>query len=96
LNDWIEINKDPQHVAREKLKARQLRQSQWWKNLIAGGECHYCKQKFKPEELTLDHIVPLSRGGKSTKGNVVPCCKACNNQKTFLTPAEIILKQMKS
>lgn len=96
MTDWIEINKDPQHIAREKLRARKLRQSQWWKNLIAAGECYYCKQKFKPDELTLDHIVPLSRGGKSTKGNVVPCCKTCNNQKNYLTPAEIILKQMNS
>jgi len=96
LDDWIEINKDPQHIAREKLKAKKLRQTQWWKSQIATGICHYCKQKFKPEELTLDHIVPLSRGGKSTKGNVIPCCKACNNQKKYLTPVEIIMNQMNS
>jgi 5-methylcytosine-specific restriction protein A len=29
----------------------------------------------------MDHIVPLVRGGRSTKGNVVPSCKACNTDK---------------
>lgn len=29
----------------------------------------------------MDHVVPLVRGGRSTKGNLVPCCKACNTKK---------------
>jgi 5-methylcytosine-specific restriction endonuclease McrA len=36
----------------------------------------------------MDHIVPLSRGGKSAKGNVVPSCKECNNRKKQLLPME--------
>jgi 5-methylcytosine-specific restriction endonuclease McrA len=36
----------------------------------------------------MDHIVPLARGGKTTKANVVPCCKACNTQKLHLLPVE--------
>jgi len=36
----------------------------------------------------MDHIVPLSRGGRSTKGNVVPCCKTCNTNKKQLLPME--------
>jgi len=95
LSDWIYFEKDPQVIAREKQKARKLRKSQWWKNIIAKGICHYCQQHFPPEELTMDHIVPLARGGKSTKGNVVPCCKECNNQKKYLTPVEMIIKNMK-
>jgi hypothetical protein len=39
-------------------------------------------------------VVPVSRGGRSVKGNVVPCCKACNNEKKYLTPAEILLKKL--
>lgn len=95
MSDWIYFEKDPQVIAREKQKARKLRKSQWWKNIIAKGICHYCQQHFPPEELTMDHIVPLARGGKSTKGNVVPCCKECNNQKKYLTPVEMIIKNMK-
>lgn len=94
MSDWIEINKDDQHVKREKEKARELRKSAWWKNILAKGKCHYCGGNFPPEELTMDHVLPIVRGGKSTRGNVVPCCKECNNAKKYLTPAEIILRQL--
>ena len=96
MSEWIDINKDAQHVAREKQKARELRQSQWWKQQVAAGKCHYCGKPFPPEELTMDHIVPVSRGGTSTRGNVVPCCKSCNTEKKYLTPAEIILKKLRA
>ncbi len=36
----------------------------------------------------MDHIVPIARGGKSVKGNVIPCCKDCNTQKKELLPME--------
>ena len=92
--DWISIGKDAQHIAREKRKARMLRRSRWWKNEISKGICHYCGRKFPAEELTMDHIVPLSRGGTSSKNNVVVCCKDCNNKKKYLTPAEIALQKL--
>jgi 5-methylcytosine-specific restriction enzyme A len=38
--------------------------------------------------LTMDHIVPLGRGGASTRGNVVPACKECNTRKKHLLPIE--------
>ncbi len=75
-------------LKREKRKARELRNSQWWKRRCAKGECYYCKSKIVPKELTMDHIVPISRGGKTTKGNVVPACKTCNNRKKQLLPME--------
>ncbi|TWJ17736.1 HNH endonuclease [Geobacter argillaceus] len=77
-----------QEVRREKDKARELRRSQWWKNRVARGVCHWCGDSFPPEELTMDHIVPIIRGGKSTRGNVVPACKECNNRKKYLLPVE--------
>jgi 5-methylcytosine-specific restriction endonuclease McrA len=89
-----EQNIDKKSIAKEKAKARELRKSQWWKKEIAKGRCHYCGNEFKPTELTMDHIVPLSRGGKSTKGNVVPCCKDCNNKKKYMTPVDMIIKIM--
>jgi 5-methylcytosine-specific restriction endonuclease McrA len=36
----------------------------------------------------MDHVVPVARGGRSVKGNLVPCCKACNNAKQGLLPME--------
>lgn len=75
-------------LKRERSKARELRESQWWKRQIAKGQCHYCGRNFTPRGLTMDHVVPISRGGKTTKGNVVPCCKECNNAKKQLLTME--------
>jgi 5-methylcytosine-specific restriction enzyme A len=77
-----------EEIAREKNRARELRRTQWWKNRRGAGQCHYCGRRFPPRELTMDHVVPLSRGGRSVKANVVPCCKECNNQKQQLVPVE--------
>lgn len=85
--DWF-IGADEAHIKRERRKARELRQSQWWKRRCAKGVCHWCEQPVKPAELTMDHVVPVARGGKSTKGNVVPCCKTCNTKKKQLLPME--------
>jgi 5-methylcytosine-specific restriction endonuclease McrA len=77
-----------EEVRRERVKARELRNSQWWKRKRSGGVCYFCGGKFPPKELTMDHIVPLIRGGKSTKGNIVPCCKECNSKKKNMLPVE--------
>ncbi len=86
--DPFEIDFDDAHLAVERRKARQLRKTQWWKRKLAKGRCHYCGKTFPAKALTMDHIVPLSRGGKSTKGNLVPSCKTCNTQKKSLLPME--------
>jgi len=91
----IEI--DETFIRREREKARALRKQGWWKNKIAKGVCHYCGKSVPPKELTLDHVVPIARGGHSTKGNCVPACKECNNQKKNLLPIEwdTYLEQLK-
>lgn len=43
--------------------------------------CCYCGKKFPTHELNLEHVVPRSRGGKSTWDNVVTSCVSCNLQK---------------
>ena len=75
-------------MAREKGRARDLRRSQWWKRRLGRGRCHYCGRPTPPRELTMDHVVPIVRGGASEKGNVVPCCKECNSRKRDLLPLE--------
>jgi 5-methylcytosine-specific restriction protein A len=77
-----------QEIRREKEKARRLRQSSWWMRKIQKGLCYYCQGNVGRTNLTMDHVVPLSRGGKSRKGNLVPACKACNNKKKYLLPIE--------
>ena len=85
---------DSAHIRRERERARQLRASPWWKAQLAKGECHYCHGHFPPAQLTMDHLIPVARGGTSTKGNVVPACFACNQTKAAQTPAEQILDQL--
>ncbi len=75
-------------IRREKEKARKLRQSQWWKRRRSEGLCHFCGRRFPPRELTMEHLVPIVRGGKSTRGNVAPACKECNSKKKYLLPLE--------
>lgn len=79
---------DDAAIKREREKARVIRKQGWWQSRISRGKCHYCGKTVPPKELTLDHIVPLARGGRSSKGNCVPACKECNNQKKNLLPLE--------
>ena len=87
-DDLFFIPADDEHVRRERAKARELRQSQWWKNIRGRGRCHYCDEAVMPADLTMDHVVPIIRGGRTTKSNVVPCCATCNSSKQSLVPAE--------
>jgi 5-methylcytosine-specific restriction protein A len=82
------IQVSEQEIRREKDKARALRKTRWWQQRLARGLCHYCRRRFPPAELTLDHILPIIRGGKTTRGNVVPACKECNSKKKYLLPGE--------
>ena len=53
------------------------------KNVLLRDEnrCQYCAKQFYEEDLTLDHVIPRSKGGKSTWENIVAACKACNQKK---------------
>ena len=75
---------DDETLRREKARARALRQTAWWRRRIATGLCHYCRRAVGPKALTLDHVVPLVRGGRSVRANMVPACKDCNNKKQSL------------
>jgi 5-methylcytosine-specific restriction endonuclease McrA len=58
--------------------------------------CQYCLDTRPSSELTLDHVVPRSRGGESTWENLVACCLRCNNRKGNRTPEEAGLKLARS
>lgn len=75
---------DDDTLRREKARARQLRQSTWWRRRIAAGLCHYCGRAVGAKALTLDHVVPLVRGGRSIRANLVPACRDCNHKKRSL------------
>lgn len=54
--------------------------------------CQYCGQKFAPEELTFDHVIPRACGGETVWENIVTCCKACNNKKGSKTAEQVGMK----
>ena len=90
----MSMSSDEKHRKIEREKARTLRKSRWWQQKLADGVCHYCSETFEKRLLTMDHIVPVGRGGKSVKGNVVVCCKACNTEKAAKTPVEMLLEEL--
>jgi 5-methylcytosine-specific restriction endonuclease McrA len=59
------------------------------------NRCQYCGRRFATRDLNLDHVVPISRGGKSTWDNVVCCCIDCNGRKGNSLPAEVSMTLLK-
>jgi len=61
-------------------------------------ECGYCSNKLCVRTVSVDHVVPISKGGKSTWENLVACCKSCNTKKRNRLPEEagmILNKKLK-
>jgi len=56
------------------------------------SRCQYCGERFPTSELSLDHVIPSSRGGASDWTNVVCCCTKCNVRKGGRSPAEAHMK----
>ncbi len=60
------------------------------RNIFArdGNQCQYCGKKFPTSELSLDHVLPRSQGGKTTWENIVCACVDCNVRKGGMTPKQ--------
>ena len=52
------------------------------------NQCQYCAKHFMADKLTIDHVLPRSRGGKNGWLNLVSACKKCNQKKGNKTPSE--------
>ena len=50
--------------------------------------CQYCARQLPSSELTFDHVVPVSQGGRKDWGNIVTCCVQCNRRKGGKTPKQ--------
>lgn len=79
-------------VAYDKIPKREVKFSR--KNILArdGNKCQYCGKRLAVAQLSLDHVYPKSRGGKSTWTNVVAACNPCNTRKGGRLPAEASMK----
>lgn len=64
------------------------------RNLFArdGHCCQYCGQSLPPSQLSIDHVVPRSRGGETSWENIVASCVGCNTKKGGRTPQEARMK----
>lgn len=58
-------------------------------------QCQYCARDLSSREATLDHVMPRSRGGKTTWQNIVCCCSSCNRRKGGRTPREASMALLK-
>lgn len=54
-----------------------------WMHKVAyhGWRCFYCRKRLTLESLTMDHFIPLSKGGSNWLANIKPACKSCNSSK---------------
>jgi 5-methylcytosine-specific restriction endonuclease McrA len=81
-------------MKRERERARELRATSWWREKISAGTCHHCGKKFRAKDLTMDHLIPLARGGESVKSNVVTSCLPCNQEKGLESPLDEIFRKL--
>jgi 5-methylcytosine-specific restriction endonuclease McrA len=72
----VKRNKSPVKFSRQNIYARDR------------SKCQYCGIKFSSEELTYDHVLPKSRGGRTEWENIVTCCVNCNRKKGGRLPQE--------
>jgi hypothetical protein len=97
--DWIATVRLPIAVPRiirllgyDKLPRQDVKFNR--RNIFArdGSKCQYCGKKFSTVDLSLDHVIPRSQGGKSTWENIVCCCVKCNVKKGGRTPDQAHMK----
>ena len=57
-------------------------------------QCQYCSETFDPSELTIDHVIPKSKGGQSKWTNCVTACEGCNTKKAnkYMKPIAVPVK----
>lgn len=80
----------------DKVPKREVKFSR--RNILARDEnrCQYCGKKLHASQLSLDHVTPKSRGGKSSWTNVVAACNPCNTRKGGRMPWEASMKLRKA
>lgn len=77
------------HFKREKIKIKFSRLNIYARDHF---QCQYCGERFMSEDLTFDHVIPQSRGGKTIWENICACCVICNHAKSNRTPEEADMK----
>lgn len=101
-SDWIRSANFPLLVPRvlrlnfyDKVPKLTLRFNR--RNLFArdSNTCQYCAKTMPLSQLSFDHVIPKSRGGKTTWENVVCCCLKCNGKKSDSMLKEVGMKPIR-
>ena len=79
----------------DKIPPRKVKFNRYNIFLRDNNTCQYCGKKLPKSELNIDHVIPRSRGGKTTWDNVVCCCISCNRKKGGRLPEEAGMKLIK-
>lgn len=95
VNFELQVPRVIRLLSYDRLPKQQVRFNR--RNLFArdGNRCQYCGQRFPTSELSLDHVIPKSRGGEATWENIVCSCVRCNIRKGGRTPTEAHMKLIK-
>lgn len=95
VNFEIQVPRIIRLLSYDRLPKQQVRFNR--RNIFArdSNRCQYCGRRFPTSELSLDHIMPRSRGGATSWENVVCSCVRCNVRKGGRTPQEARMKLIK-
>jgi len=80
------------YIRRKPVHLSPTRMNIYWRDEY---RCQYCHQKFSQSHLTLDHVIPKSRGGQKSWQNIVTSCSGCNQKKANRTPSEASMELFK-
>ena len=80
------------YIQKRRVLMSPTRKNIYWRDKYV---CQYCSGKFKYKHLSLDHIIPKSRGGGRGWLNLVTCCHTCNQKKGNKTPSEASMRLIK-
>jgi 5-methylcytosine-specific restriction endonuclease McrA len=78
-------NKSPRPVRRHTSRSRKVKRRRLWQS---HPFCVYCGCALTLEVATLDHVVPLSKGGTNSADNLVLACQSCNRKKADGLPTQ--------
>ncbi len=72
-----------------------LTSRQWLKVLIESkGKCFYCQTDVEAENLGIDHVIPMCKGGANSVENIVASCFGCNAKKSVKIPDDFFIKKL--
>ena len=77
------------YIQRKRISMSPTRKNIYWRDKYV---CQYCSGQFKYKQLSLDHVIPKSRGGGRGWLNLVTCCHVCNQKKGNKTPLEASMR----